>query len=946
MTKKGTGWIPDYPDVKDYTLETDEIQGVVSRVRREQVTSAIEDITIKFTEALRLLAPEQSKNELTKLTDEIEKRVLGEVSFKVARIHKVLKLGMVEPEVLLIKNYLQRISQKSQGLEITIEYKSETVTDALFDQDAESAIRAFQASQKNLVEDGDGDGDGVVDIDTMIALREVVDALEGGNDRLHSLIQKWAQLSEDQPKTVIELLGEDRSNYFKHLSRLIAINQLSREWNEINYLTNHLTIYYLKGLTSSFIGKVLSHVPQWQVKKDELTNNLPQFFKELKTTFDHLDLKKPLEEPSEGYLYPPSKPEESSKHSAIDEYLKSLNERNESFKKRESLFNLLTYLSKSSEKKELDSSEALVRRQKVIQLIQSQSEEQSEKQIIEKYFEDNQATYNKENAAFQSVMQQLTQVLFPVMPPKAERREQAISAPLPPQVFEFVSKKLIDLKVYKKIHSEDLEKLYQVIRPIAEAIAQIISPLGKQSNLQIALERGFKTFEREINQAQSSSDQQTRLVSLAPIVPSERTAPIVPSERTRLQEVISEAVQQVLEGISSHSSSPQTGSSDRESTAEYTSEPTDPTNQTALYATPQNATPQKLKSIADLKTKLNEYIESGKLNHDKNPKSFEYCVSKPKKKLLEIIDLKPEQKGSEYLQVPLTRQLKQEIEKRQLPGDNIPLDRPSEEDKKVYLFLPEFVDLSFWCSEIEDQGSLNSCTAHAGVALTEYFAKRSFDRYVDVSPLFLYKVTRDLMHRQGDAGASVRETMKAMVLFGVPPEEYWSYPEHSADEDPSPFCYSFAQTYQALKYFRLDYAGISKYALLTQIQITLVAGFPCMFGFTIYSSIYSDVNMRKGYIPYPGKADKVEGGHAVVAVGYDDSKIIENADGRQSIGALLIRNSWGTAWGEGGYGWLPYDYVSDGLTADWWSLVRSEWFETGQFGVGASDLGDTRPGQK
>ena len=110
-----------------------------------------------------------------------------------------------------------------------------------------------------------------------------------------------------------------------------------------------------------------------------------------------------------------------------------------------------------------------------------------------------------------------------------------------------------------------------------------------------------------------------------------------------------------------------------------------------------------------------------------------------------------------------------------------------------------------------------------------------------------------------------------------------------------------------------------------------------MFGFTLYNSSREDQNLERGWIPLPSEKDGVIGGHAVVAVGYDDAKEITD-----SKGALLIRNSWGPEWGRDGYGWMPYDYILQGLTSDWWSLLKAEWFDTGQFGVRerAPGLGD------
>lgn len=121
--------------------------------------------------------------------------------------------------------------------------------------------------------------------------------------------------------------------------------------------------------------------------------------------------------------------------------------------------------------------------------------------------------------------------------------------------------------------------------------------------------------------------------------------------------------------------------------------------------------------------------------------------------------------------------------------------------------VPASADLRPWCSPIENQFDIGSCTAHAGVGIVEYFEKRAFGNHLDASRLFLYKVTRNLMNVTGDTGAFLRKTMEAMVLFGVPPEEYWKYLTADFDKEPSAFHYSFAQNYQAISYFRLDPPG-------------------------------------------------------------------------------------------------------------------------------------------
>ncbi len=245
--------------------------------------------------------------------------------------------------------------------------------------------------------------------------------------------------------------------------------------------------------------------------------------------------------------------------------------------------------------------------------------------------------------------------------------------------------------------------------------------------------------------------------------------------------------------------------------------------------------------------------------------------------------------------------------------------------------LPSAVDLRQWFSPVENQGQLGSCTANAGVGLVEYFERRAYGHQIDASRLFLYKATRDLLGWHGDTGAYLRTTMGALALFGVPPEQYWPYQIAHFDDEPTAFCYAFASNYQALQYYRLDPPGTTPQVLLTRIKAHAAAGLPCCFGFTVYSSITQAAT--SGKIPLPAPGEKVVGGHAIDIAGYDDTLQIHNANpgGTTTTGAFLIRNSWGTSWGQAGYGWLPYEYVLRHLAADFWTLIREEWLDTGQF---------------
>jgi C1A family cysteine protease len=244
------------------------------------------------------------------------------------------------------------------------------------------------------------------------------------------------------------------------------------------------------------------------------------------------------------------------------------------------------------------------------------------------------------------------------------------------------------------------------------------------------------------------------------------------------------------------------------------------------------------------------------------------------------------------------------------------------------------VDLRQWCSPVEDQLDLGSCTANAGVGVVEYFERRAYGKHIEASRLFLYKATRNLMQVTGDTGAWLRSTMGALVLCGVPAEKYWPYNVTDFDKEPGSFVYSLADNYETVKYFCHDPQGsdLPSAKVLSSVKKYLEAGIPSMFGFWGFQSFEDSDN--PGDIPYPCNGESAQWGHAVVAVGYDDNRKIKNTKcNKETRGALLIRNSWGTSWGDKGYGWLPYDYVLNRLALDFWSLLEMGWIDSGEFGI-------------
>lgn len=222
---------------------------------------------------------------------------------------------------------------------------------------------------------------------------------------------------------------------------------------------------------------------------------------------------------------------------------------------------------------------------------------------------------------------------------------------------------------------------------------------------------------------------------------------------------------------------------------------------------------------------------------------------------------------------------------------------------------------------VRHQGSLHSCTAHAVTSLIHFRAWHGYGKRWDLSRLFLYKVSRRLLGWGDDSGASLRATFKATETCGIPSEDYWPYIIKRFDANPDGFLYTFGQNFRPLLYTRLDEYGMSGKDTLVRVKRALSDGLPVAFGFPVYSSVGIDPG-----IPMPGPADRMLGGHATLAVGYNDN-------------ALIFRNSWGRAWGIDGYGYLPNEYVVRQWACDFWTVLHPSWLNSTSFDT----LRSTRP---
>ena len=221
--------------------------------------------------------------------------------------------------------------------------------------------------------------------------------------------------------------------------------------------------------------------------------------------------------------------------------------------------------------------------------------------------------------------------------------------------------------------------------------------------------------------------------------------------------------------------------------------------------------------------------------------------------------------------------------------------------------LPSSVDLRSQCPSVYDQGQLGSCTANAIGSAVEFELRKQalIDDFIP-SRLFIYYNERVIEGTvNSDSGAMIRDGIKTVNKQGVCAEALWSYSDNTTQfkKKPTAKCVK-----EALNHKVITYQSVTQD--LSHIQASLASGYPVIIGFSVYDGFESDSVAKTGVVNLPAKTESLLGGHAVLIVGYDNT-----------TQRFIVRNSWGSSWGQKGYFTIPYTYFTNSkLASDLWNI--------------------------
>jgi C1A family cysteine protease len=216
---------------------------------------------------------------------------------------------------------------------------------------------------------------------------------------------------------------------------------------------------------------------------------------------------------------------------------------------------------------------------------------------------------------------------------------------------------------------------------------------------------------------------------------------------------------------------------------------------------------------------------------------------------------------------------------------------------------PPAVDLRPSIDWVYDQGREQSCSAQSTSSLNRFVRKLNKQPLLLPSRNFLYWQARNIEGTTlKDAGCYIRDAFKSLANIGVPPEESWDYNINTLYATPPVALYSAAANNKVSTYVALNQDH-------NDLQTCLAQGYPFVFGIEVFSAFESDAVAANGIVPMPTATDQVLGGHAIMCVGYNNTTQL-----------YTFMNSWGSGWGDKGFGYLPYAFVESNLSSDFWTM--------------------------
>ncbi|OMF31940.1 C1 family peptidase [Paenibacillus peoriae] len=222
---------------------------------------------------------------------------------------------------------------------------------------------------------------------------------------------------------------------------------------------------------------------------------------------------------------------------------------------------------------------------------------------------------------------------------------------------------------------------------------------------------------------------------------------------------------------------------------------------------------------------------------------------------------------------------------------------PSPIDKRDFImegFLPLILlspEIDYSTPEIKmrSQGTQNTCVGFAFSFMKEYQELKEHKRYIQFSPLYLYRKCKEVDGIPED-GTHPRIAAKILLKTGICEESFLPY--NTIGDETSP---KSDADKNALKY------RIKAFAQLTNIQSmkrSLAINGPFVAGLPISMNDWLIKVSKTGRIPMPDNIESLQLGHAICVIGYDDNTQV-----------FKFQNSWGEHWGDKGFGYLPYKYM-------------------------------------